>query len=573
MIREYFEAEMRLLREAGQNFAEQYPEQAGMLNLKSWHDRDPYIERLLEGVAFLTAQIRQKIDDDIPEISENLLLHLWPHLLRPFPAATIMEFSSSQPEKSFVVAKGTLLESQAVGEKQSKSICKFRTTSKVIINPLTISKVAVTEAKEGGSIISLTLQCDAKTGFGQMDLSDLRFYLHADPALALQLYFALTGELTAARVRFPESPTKPAVLLGAQESVELCNLTEADILIPTAGRSFYGFHLLHEYFLFREKYFFVAIKNLAKIKWPKKCQKFCLELHTKTQLNDYHKISKENFRLHCAPAINLFKTTAEPINLTPRRYEYPLVVNTYNNDSNMLYSIDDVASINTATGARYRYYPLHAFQHKKTNERCYSVVRRSDRAYLVIKNCTLLAKEDLSCTITACNGHYPRSYLREHQINVSSKDFPNYLHFSNITRPTSLYMPPSRSNYCWSLVAHLSLHYSSLADLDTLKELLNFYDWSTRKEQQKHIDAIYDIEIKTISKFIKGALMQGIEFNLKLHEDAFSSLADIHLFGLILHHFFSMYATLNFFVSTRISCHPSNKELSWQPLLGTNRPI
>jgi type VI secretion system protein ImpG len=70
-MREYFEAEMRLLHQAAQAFAEAYPEQAGLLNLKTLRDRDPHIERLLEGVAYLTGQIRQRIDNDFPDISEN----------------------------------------------------------------------------------------------------------------------------------------------------------------------------------------------------------------------------------------------------------------------------------------------------------------------------------------------------------------------------------------------------------------------------------------------------------------------------------------------------------------------
>src|SRR5579871_1595468 len=93
-MKKYFETEMRCLRESAQAFAEAYPEQAAMLNLTAWHDQDPYIERLLEGVAYLTAQIRQRIDDDIPDFCETLLAQLAPDLLRPFPSATIMQFNS-----------------------------------------------------------------------------------------------------------------------------------------------------------------------------------------------------------------------------------------------------------------------------------------------------------------------------------------------------------------------------------------------------------------------------------------------------------------------------------------------
>lgn len=46
-------------------------------------DADPDIERLLEGVAFLTGNLRQKIEDEFPELTHGLIKMLWPNYLRP----------------------------------------------------------------------------------------------------------------------------------------------------------------------------------------------------------------------------------------------------------------------------------------------------------------------------------------------------------------------------------------------------------------------------------------------------------------------------------------------------------
>src|SRR5690606_41659005 len=48
---------------------------------------DPDVERVLEGVAFLTGRIRQKIDDDFPEFIQGLTQLIFPHYLRPLPRA------------------------------------------------------------------------------------------------------------------------------------------------------------------------------------------------------------------------------------------------------------------------------------------------------------------------------------------------------------------------------------------------------------------------------------------------------------------------------------------------------
>lgn len=68
LTQRYFEAEMRYLREAGKEFAQAYPDRAAMLNLDKPGARDPYVERLFEGFAFLMGRLREKLDDDLPEL-------------------------------------------------------------------------------------------------------------------------------------------------------------------------------------------------------------------------------------------------------------------------------------------------------------------------------------------------------------------------------------------------------------------------------------------------------------------------------------------------------------------------
>ncbi|MGH8409629.1 MAG: type VI secretion system baseplate subunit TssF, partial [Pseudomonas sp.] len=74
----YFDAEMRYLREAGKEFAEAFPDRAAQLNLDKQGARDPSVERLFEGFAFLMGRLREKLDDDLPELTEGLVSLLWP---------------------------------------------------------------------------------------------------------------------------------------------------------------------------------------------------------------------------------------------------------------------------------------------------------------------------------------------------------------------------------------------------------------------------------------------------------------------------------------------------------------
>ena len=58
----YYNRELSYLRELGGEFARQFPKIAGRLGLDSFECADPYVERLLEGFAFLAARVQLKID-------------------------------------------------------------------------------------------------------------------------------------------------------------------------------------------------------------------------------------------------------------------------------------------------------------------------------------------------------------------------------------------------------------------------------------------------------------------------------------------------------------------------------
>src|SRR4030042_1552847 len=96
MFNRYYQEELAHLKEVGADFARAHPALAPMLSGPS---ADPDVERLLEGVAYLTALLRQKLDDEFPEIVHDLMHLIWPHYLRPVPSTTLITFSPKQTLK------------------------------------------------------------------------------------------------------------------------------------------------------------------------------------------------------------------------------------------------------------------------------------------------------------------------------------------------------------------------------------------------------------------------------------------------------------------------------------------
>src|SRR4029453_10638019 len=107
----YYTRELQHVREMGGEFAREYPKVAGRLGLEGFECADPYVERLLEGFAFLAARVQLKIDAEFPRFTQHLLELVYPHYLAPTPSMAIAQFvptlSDGNLAAGFVVPRGT----------------------------------------------------------------------------------------------------------------------------------------------------------------------------------------------------------------------------------------------------------------------------------------------------------------------------------------------------------------------------------------------------------------------------------------------------------------------------------
>ncbi len=59
---------------------------------------DPYVERLLEGFAFLTARVQLKLDAEYPTFTQHLLEMVYPHYLSPTPSMAVVQLHPDTAE-------------------------------------------------------------------------------------------------------------------------------------------------------------------------------------------------------------------------------------------------------------------------------------------------------------------------------------------------------------------------------------------------------------------------------------------------------------------------------------------
>jgi type VI secretion system protein ImpG len=85
----YYNQELRHLREMGGEFAREFPKIAGRLGMEGMEVADPYVERLIEGAAFLAARVQLKQDAEYPQLAQRLLDMVCPNLSAPVPAMLV----------------------------------------------------------------------------------------------------------------------------------------------------------------------------------------------------------------------------------------------------------------------------------------------------------------------------------------------------------------------------------------------------------------------------------------------------------------------------------------------------
>ncbi|MBB3321047.1 type VI secretion system VasI/ImpG family protein [Atlantibacter sp. RC6] len=308
----YYDAEMRYLREAAKEFARAHPERAAMLDLDKAGTPDPYVERLFEGFAFSMGRLREKIDDDLPELTEGLVSMLWPHYLRTIPSLCVVALTPNlhAMKMAEVVPAGLEVYSRPTGPKNT--VCRYRTTQDVMLNPLSVSDITMTTEPDGRSLLRMRLACSSQADWSSADLSRLTLYLGAEAPVSTQLHLMLTKRQDALYMRLP----------GQTDRIRLDGyfypggFAEEDSLWPKGDTAFSGYQLLLEYFTFRDKFMFVHLHGLEGITPPAGAAYFDIEVVFNQQWPSDLPVTDEAVRLHCVPVINLFTLEADPLTIT-----------------------------------------------------------------------------------------------------------------------------------------------------------------------------------------------------------------------------------------------------------------
>ncbi len=621
-ILRHYENELSYLREMGAEFAEAYPKIAARLGMDSAEVIDPYVERLLEGVAFLSARVQLELELQFPAFTRHLLEIVYPHYLAPTPSMMVAAFkpdeSAAALKDGYTLPRGTTLRS-ALGEGDTTA-CQFRTAHDVTLWPLAITEAEYidgrgalvaaglareTEARAG---IRLRLRRLGEGGINQLSLDRLTLFLTGTTGRNWELHELLCTQVTGITGRSTDRRADWVLdLKDAQAIPRGYERTEA--LLPTPKQSFDGYRLLQEYFGMPERFHFVELTGLSPAIRKAQGQEVDIYILLRDGKPDLaHAVAPEAFDLFATPAVNLFPKRCDRVLVSARDVEHHVVPDRTAPLDYEVYSLTDIVGISDKGEEQMQFrhfyspddftsagdtHPAYYTQHRRMRQ-------RTERERLRGVRTSYLGSEMYVTLVDPVQAPYPGDVGQlSVQALCTNRDLPLLLAtgapdvfhvpdggpVAQVATP----VPPTRprpslgqADTAWRLISHLSLNYLSIADtaqgggIKALREVVGIYAPAGDKTVEKQIEGMVSIDSRPIVRRMSdGALstaVRGLQIRLGF-DDSFFEGTSAYLLGSVLERFFRKYVTINSFTETVLTTLQRGEIARWKPDRGLGRII
>ncbi len=614
---EYYQKELQFIREMGTEFAKEHPKIAAGLDLGRTECADPYVERLLEGFAFLTARIQLKMDAEFPRFTQHLLEMIYPHYLSPLPSLTIVQIKpdlkGGVAEAGFVLPKNTRLFSNT--EIKGRTKCEFRTAHELKLWPIQLREAsylplgpaklyAEPDTQGVKSAIRLKLETMLEMPFNSIPIESLPVYLHGIGALPSQLYELIIGHTVSVVIQ-PAEPN-PAWREKTSHSVRSLGFSHEEALLPYVAPSFTGYRLLQEYFALPQRFLFFEINQLKNA--IQRCEGNSLEIvillnTAKAELEGV--VNKDNFSLYCTPAINLFPKRADRIHLNHRSTEHQIIVDKTAQSDFEVHTVTEVAGYGSGAAMERVFLPFYTNrQESNPSEKVayYTLRREPSLAMGTTTNAGKLKAPYLGSealiSLVDSNATPFGTDLKQLGINTlcTNRDLPMLLLQGEgdtdftleisapvvsvrcLAGPTNPKASHAESQHAWRLLSHLSLNYLSLIDhdetqgADGIRDLLRLYADYSEPVFTKQIDGLLNVETRPVVLRVpvSGPMCfgRGLEITLSFDESAFIGIGCFLLAG-VLERFISKYVSINSFTQVVVKTRERGEIMRWPVRTGT----
>ena len=564
---DYYQRELSRLRDLAATYAKSHPELAAVV---TGNPADPSVERLFEGVAFINANLQMKLDDDIPEIIQELTEKLHPWNLKAIPATTIVAFTpKAELTQPLLIAAGTEVASIPIEETK----CKFKTCYDVTVHPLTL--VDVSYSHPSGKAPSIKLQCELKgIGLSSWMTKSIRFYLGDEYQKACDQYLLLMRYVKRILITAQGSM---AVVEMPPDCLRTVGFTENETVLTDGANFLTGHLLLQEYFLFRDKFLFIDLIGLDACCTLGNSSSFEINIELAASLPIVPTVNKNSLILFATPIINIFVHKAKPITITQDKIKQKIIPNAKHTQHYKIYTIDKIERVCCAPSIKSTLTEKCTYSQRNTNDIRYNFINIKQNYSEELDTYLSFADENAHsyahgvkfCINLTCTNGVLSDHLQIGDICIPTSQTPATTEFRNIKPINYSISRDTETNKHWKVLAVFSLNRTSLDIADNLRSILRLFIPSNNRNQAvvktnlERLEALASIEARPTDRLIRGNVYRGYDIRMKLNGDHFSGLGDLFLFSSVLERFLGGYVTQNYFTHLAVEDVNKGKIFEW----------
>lgn len=594
----YYEQELQHLQEMGREFGTQFPKQARRLGLdRGTEVDDPYVERLLQGFAFLAARVQLRLDAEFPRFTQRLVEILYPQFLAPLPSMLIAQVQPDPGDAGLaagvLLPRGSMMRSQS--PRAGLTDCRFRTAHELRLWPVEIASAEYFShaanlplaGQDGWRKFAAGLRFKLRTtggcDFGQISLQDLRLHCAGAGELGYALHELACGHTLGVIVA---SGTRHETL--APGCVRGAGFSDDEALLPETQRGFGGYRLLQEYFAFPSRFLFFDLAGIGEALRRLGGQEAEITLlFSRANAALSQSVDADSLALNCVPAINLFEQRCDRVQIGPQGHDHHVVVDRARPMDFEVIDLLDVTGHGSELARERRFAPLYAAFHHDDEERgAYYTLQREPRLLSARQKdlrgagprSSYIGSEVFLSLVDAKEAPFSAE-LQQLSVRAlcSNRDLPLLLgadaelslESSAPVKGIRIVKGPSRpqpalreASLAWRFINQLSINHLSLSDTDpqqgaaALREMLRLYALEGDEAAQRQIDGLRSVRTESVVRRLPRpgpiAFGRGVLIALEVDELAFQG-GSAFLLGCVLSHFFGRHVSMNGFTELRLS--------------------
>ena len=621
-----YEQELRYFRESSGEFAKAFPKIAHRLGIEGQEVADPYVERLIEATAFLSARVGLKLDAEYPRFTGHLLDIVYPNFLAPTPSMAVLSFVIDPDDANLALGptlpRGSGLRARQVAGQGTH--CEFRTAAALRIWPVEIKRAQYftyapdlplnrhPQSRDIRGGLRIVLRATAGLRFDQMDMDELVIHFGGADDVAWQLHecvlaqpigllvqgLSATGAGTGVPFTVPASAIQPT------------GFGDDEALLPSTATGFSGYRLVQEYFAFPQRFQFARLGGLHKaLAGMATSEVEIVVLFSRGDAALEKLVSADNVQLHCVPAINLFSRRLDRVPVNEGVSQFHLVPDRTRPMDFEVHTVSEVighGNPGAAEGAQEQsfrpfYSAFHGSRHSHpayfttTREpRTLSVKQRTEghrsshigsEVYMQVVDPQQAPYADtlrqLAVTALVTNRDLPLLLPMGRDNDFDCIDSFPVLRVRMVRGPSRPVSPVVNQGLGWRVVDHLALNYLSLSDSDpqqgaaALREMLMLYAVHADEKRQGQVRGLLSVQSKPVARRLPLAgpiaFGRGLEVTLEVDRNAFHGHS-VFLFGAVMAQYLARHVEVNHFVETVLTLAGKGETMRWRPLCGT-RPI